>query len=558
MQWRAMMELAPGTHQLSVSALHPSGLFTAWTTNSFTNNLAYQTTVDTFDGAGNITQRVWKNPNGTTSRTQTLSWDARGRLHQVSERDSGNSGYDWTASYDGLNRRLQTTTISISNGVAYNGSPQTINSYFDPEVEFLELGVSYGTRTAWKLYGPDVNGRYGGLNGVGGYEADTPELNLFNPTISDFRGNILAYYDSAKSSLVWNAARPTGFGAVPGYRPAAMGNGANLTQSSAWRGRWTDITGYLNLGLRPYDPISGRWLSGDSAPNGRDPNNYSFAGGDPVNYFDHDGRMSWRDYQNPFSADLKGVTWTWQLASGDSLAWEPVLLNGQYSFEGNNSVGNGSIVRTIGNSVMNTEARDFATDEWNGADWHSGWGITMKIASGVSYGANTIDAGANAIPLVGTGKAFVESAVKVAIKEIVNLGTKTAEKTGEDAFAFYLKKAQNLDVATAKNEAVFYSGKGNDVLAKQFAESNEKKTIEMTPGGKWLDDKKLFDPNTSPLTRPQAAQVWDVLSGRFANGASGTAVGFVEGASARGTFNRIESPALFNNPNILNIITGGY
>ena len=38
MQWRAMMDLAPGAHQLKVSALHPSGFFTAWATNSFTNS----------------------------------------------------------------------------------------------------------------------------------------------------------------------------------------------------------------------------------------------------------------------------------------------------------------------------------------------------------------------------------------------------------------------------------------------------------------------------------------------------------------------------------------
>jgi RHS repeat-associated protein len=298
MQWRAAMELSPGTHQLSVSALHPSGQFTAWTTNSFTNTIAYQATADTFDGAGNITQRVWKNPNGTTYRTQTLSWDARGRLHKVSERDAGNSGFDWTASYDALNRRLQTVTVSITNSVACNGQPATISSYYDPQVEFLELGVSYGTATTWKLHGPDLNGRYGGLNGTGGYEADTPKLSLFNPTISDVRGNILGYYDSAQAGVMWNPARPTGYGAVPGYRPAALANGANVPQSSAWRGRWVDITGYYNIGLRPYDPVSGRWLSGDSAWNERDPNCYSFAGGDPINEFDSDGRMSRADYQN--------------------------------------------------------------------------------------------------------------------------------------------------------------------------------------------------------------------------------------------------------------------
>lgn len=290
MQWRAMMELTPGTHQLKVAAAHPSGFYTAWATNSFTNTLAYQSTADSYDAAGNITNRVWKNPSGTVERTQTLSWDARGRLHAVTERDGGNSGYNWSATYDGLNRRLATTSIFVTNGVAFTSQPTTINSYYDPQVEFLELGVSYGITTEWKLYGPDLNGVYGGLNGTGGFDAVSPYLNLFDPTISDARGNILGYYDPKQGSVVWNSARPTGYGSVPNYRPVALANGTDLSLASAWRGRWVDITGYYNIGLRPYDPISGRWLTYDSDWNERDPNYYSFAGDDPVNGFDSKGK----------------------------------------------------------------------------------------------------------------------------------------------------------------------------------------------------------------------------------------------------------------------------
>jgi RHS repeat-associated protein len=155
----------------------------------------------------------------------------------------------------------------------------------------LELGVAYGATTTWKLYGPDLNGRYGGLNGTGGYDADSPGLNLFNPTLSDFRGNILGYYNSAGGSNVWNAARPTGYGAVPGYRPVALANSANVPQASAWRGHWPDITGYYHIGLRDLYPVSGGWLSSDSIWNERDPNWYTFAGGDPVNHGDWDGRL---------------------------------------------------------------------------------------------------------------------------------------------------------------------------------------------------------------------------------------------------------------------------
>ena len=65
-----------------------------------------------------------------------------------------------------------------------------------------------------------------------------------------------------------------------------------MAQSSAWRGRETDITGFHNIGLRPYDPVSGRWLAFDPAWNSGDPDGYTFcAGGDPVNYFDPDGRF---------------------------------------------------------------------------------------------------------------------------------------------------------------------------------------------------------------------------------------------------------------------------
>jgi RHS repeat-associated protein len=297
MQWRASMELAPGAHQLLLAAAHPSGRYTAWATNSFTNSLANETASDIFDGAGNITNRVWRNPSGAVERTQTLSWDARGRLHAVTERDTKTNGYNWSAMYDGLDRRLTTTSVIVTNGVAYSVSPSIIDSYFDPQVEFLELGVSYGNTAEWKLYGPDINGVYGGANGVGGLEAVSPYLNYFQPVISDFRGNVLAV--ESNSIVQWNPARPTGYGAVPNYRPVALGSGASISSASAWRGRWPDITGYYNVGLRPYDPVSGRWLTYDSVWNERDPNYYTFCGGDPVGFFDSTGREPNDQYVDP-------------------------------------------------------------------------------------------------------------------------------------------------------------------------------------------------------------------------------------------------------------------
>ena len=124
MQWRTFLELSPGAHQLKASALHPSGFYTAWATNTFTNDIPYQVTTDTYDGGGNITNRVFRNASGLTNRTQSLSWDARGRLRQVIELNTNNYGFNWTATYDGLNRRLATTTVLVSNGVPSTVPPQ--------------------------------------------------------------------------------------------------------------------------------------------------------------------------------------------------------------------------------------------------------------------------------------------------------------------------------------------------------------------------------------------------------------------------------------------------
>ena len=220
------------------------------------------------------------------------------------ERGTNNSGFNWTATYDGLNRRIQTVTLLVSNGVAAT-APKTISSYFDPQVEFLELGVQSGAQTAWILYGPDLNGQYGGLNGAGGLEGVSQYLNAFNLTISDARGNVLA--EMTNGAVSWNPSRPTGYGAVPGYRPAPFGSGADMAQSSAWRGREVDITGYAQLGLRPFDPVSGRWLSFDPlGSTSLDPDGFTFCGGDSVNYFDPDGRMGKQALQYAYNGGAAG------------------------------------------------------------------------------------------------------------------------------------------------------------------------------------------------------------------------------------------------------------
>jgi RHS repeat-associated protein len=134
-----------------------------------------------------------------------------------------------------------------------------------------------------------MNGKYGGMNGTGGLDAISPYLSLFNPVISDFRGNILG--EITNGATTWFTSRPTGYGAVSGYRPPTLGSsGVDLAQASAWRGHWADITLNYQLGMRLYNPVAGNWLSDDPVWNEQDPSYRTFCGGDPINGFDSDGR----------------------------------------------------------------------------------------------------------------------------------------------------------------------------------------------------------------------------------------------------------------------------
>jgi len=126
----------------------------------------------------------------------------------------------------------------------------------------------------------------------------------------------------------------------------------------------------------------------------------------------------------------------------------------------------------------------------------------------------------------------------------------------KEAFAYYSNKVKELEVSSDRNGAVFYSGPGNMELAEEFAKDNGKVTLETTRGGSWLHQQNLFGAD-SPLTKRQAATIWQQLSEKYAKEASGNVVGFVKGAKPDRIFNTIEYPALKRNPNVSNVITGG-
>ena len=120
------------------------------------------------------------------------------------------------------------------------------------------------------------------------------------------------------------------------------------------------------------------------------------------------------------------------------------------------------------------------------------------------------------------------------------------------AMNYYIGLVDQLDVTTGISKSVFYSGAGNRKLAEQFAVAENKMTLEMTPGGKFLDDLKLFEQG-SPLKPEQATKVWSRLSRRYADQAAGDVFCFVIGARPTGVFTTVELPELRKNRKVGNI-----
>jgi RHS repeat-associated protein len=166
----------------------------------------------------------------------------------------------------------------------------TLDSYYDPLVEFQELAVGVDGRRTWKVTGPDLNGHYGGLNGVGGLEATIQENSgTVTPVLNDYFGNVLATISGSTAN--WNSVRVGGYGPVLGYQAATLTASTPLAETLLWRSRRMDPGGYYNLGARYYDPLAGRFLSPDPLGHAGSMDLYSFCSGDPLNRFDPTGRF---------------------------------------------------------------------------------------------------------------------------------------------------------------------------------------------------------------------------------------------------------------------------
>lgn len=282
--WSKQLRVPPGSHVLTATAHHPSGQFHPAASNTFNANIAQQTVSSGFDASGNVTSRTFSG-----GRVQNLTWDAHDRLIRVAERDANDDGYDWTAVYDGLGRRARTAMVDVKAGAPLTYALTTESAY-DPEVEFLEIASKINGRRTWKIYGPDLDGNFGGLQGIGGLEATIQEVgNQSTGIVHDVYGNAVG--TASGGTLTWNANRMGSYGALPGHAAASPNETLSVANAAAWRGKTVDATGFYYLGARYYEPTGARFLSADPAGHGASISLYDYANGDPVNFSDPDGRL---------------------------------------------------------------------------------------------------------------------------------------------------------------------------------------------------------------------------------------------------------------------------
>jgi RHS repeat-associated protein len=158
------------------------------------------------------------------------------------------------------------------------------------------------------VYGPDLSGAYGGAQGIGGLEATISEnTGTLTAVLSDSFANGVATVSKSGStfSVKWSDVKVNSYGPMPGHRALTLESGAPVAETFVWRGRRIDETGLFYLGARYYEPTSGRFISPDPLGHLGSMDLYSYANGDPINYFDADGRLAKRTVERVTGIDLE-------------------------------------------------------------------------------------------------------------------------------------------------------------------------------------------------------------------------------------------------------------
>ena len=149
---------------------------------------------------------------------------------------------------------------------------------------------------------------------------------------------------------------------------------------------------------------------------------------------------------------------------------------------------------------------------------------------------------------------------KVGAKDLAGRGEKVAGRFAQKSlFHDLLSQTDRVDVSSPLNGAHFYSGfdaeagKPMRTYAEEATDGGlTSTTLEQTPGGKYFDDKGLYE-DDSPLTRDQANKIWGRLSENYGRGATGDVTAYVHNPRVGAIYTDKELPALIDNPAVTSI-----
>ncbi|MFI1399558.1 polymorphic toxin-type HINT domain-containing protein [Streptomyces sp. NPDC020681] len=209
----------------------------------------------TYDKSGNTTSRV----QGSGS-SQTLEWDAEGRLAKVTEPVEGGPAKVSEYVYDADGNRLIARTATETT--LYLGS--------------TEITLAAGTTT------PKAT-RYIDLGG--GHQAIQEDDGSVSFTLADHHGTAQLAVDAATQKMSQRRTLP--FGDTRGEQPT------DWPGTKGFVGGTNDTsTGLTHLGAREYDPATGRFISVDPVMDLTDPqqiHGYTYGNNNPLAFADPSG-----------------------------------------------------------------------------------------------------------------------------------------------------------------------------------------------------------------------------------------------------------------------------